>query len=87
MLLASLNYSQSLMRAQTTAPGWGKSVPSGRGGIAAHRPRGTDAESNVLIFSHADAYLSWCPHFAHFADGAHFVTFCPNLNVESDSRR
>ena len=45
------------------------------------------AESNVLIFSHADAYLSWCPHFEHFAAGAHFVTFCPNRSVESDSRR
>ena len=56
--------------------------------IAAHQRRpGYRAESNVLIFSHADAYLSWCPHFAHFADGAHFVTFCPNLSVESDSRR
>ena len=31
--------------------------------------------------------MSWCPHFTHFADGAHFVTFCPNRSVESDSRR
>ena len=23
----------------------------------------------------------------HFVEGAHFVTFCPNLSVESDSRR
>ena len=50
------------------------------------RPRGYRAESNVLIFEHA-TYLSWCPHFAHFCEGAHFVTFCPKRSVESDSRR
>ena len=57
-------------------------------GVAAHprRPREYRAESNVLIFEHA-TYLSWCPHFAHFVDGAHFVTFCPKRSVESDSRR
>ena len=84
MLLASLNRQSLMPRAQTTAPGRGKRVPNDRGGIA--EPRGYRAESNVLIFASA-YYLSWCPHFAHFADGAHFVTFCPKRSVESDSRR
>ena len=76
------------MRAQTTDPGRGKSVPNNPGLRRISSDRAPyRAESNVLIFSHADAYLSWCPHFAHFADGAHFVTFCPNLSVESDSRK
>ena len=52
--------------------------------IAQTAAKGLRAESNVLIFEHA-TYLSWCPHFAHFVEGAHFVTFCPNRNVESDS--
>ena len=54
--------------------------------IAQTAAKGLRAESNVLIFARA-YYLSWCPHFAHFADGAHFVTFCPNRKVESDSRK
>ena len=74
---------ESKDRAQTTGPGRGKSVPNE---LRRTDRAGDDAESNVLIFACA-TYLSWCPHFAHFCEGAHFVTFCPNLNVESDSRR
>ena len=54
--------------------------------IAQTAAKGLRAESNVLIFAPpTSAYLSWCPHFAHFVDGAHFVTFWPNRKVESDS--
>ena len=86
--VASLHYRKSLKPSANhrSRAGDERSERPGRN-CGATAARDYRAESNVLIFSHADAYLSWCPHFAHFCEGAHFVTFCPNRSVESDSRR